>query len=52
MATNFKRVIIAYGSESGNAEQLANKLSKEACFDSVQLKLVELNHIQLGTCMK
>lgn len=48
MSTNFERVIIAYGSESGNAERLARKLSQAACFSSVKLKLVELNHIQLA----
>lgn len=49
MTTNFKRVIIAYGSESGNAEQLAGKLNKLSCFDSVNLELVDLNQLQLQT---
>jgi len=47
MATNFNRVIIAYGSESGNAEKLARKLHKISCFHPIKLELVELNQLQL-----
>ncbi len=47
MTTNFNRAIIAYGSESGNAEQLARKLHKLNCFHSFKLELVDLNQLQL-----
>ena len=47
MVTDFKRVIIAYGSESGNAEQLARKLNKLSCLYSRKLELVDLDQLQL-----
>lgn len=47
MTTNFNRIIITYGSESGNAKRLARNLSKATHFNSFNLKLVELNHIPL-----
>lgn len=49
MATNFNRIIIAYGSESGNAERLSRNLSKCPCFQSEKLELVDLNQLQLTT---
>lgn len=48
MATNFKRIIIAFGSESGNAERLSRKLSKNNCFCSEKLELVDLNQLKLA----
>jgi sulfite reductase (NADPH) flavoprotein alpha-component len=49
MATNFKRIIIAFGSESGNAERLARKLSKCPCFLTEKLELVDLNQLQFSS---
>ncbi len=47
MATNCNQAFIAYGSESGNAEQLARKLLQYSCFNSIALKLVSLNQLPL-----
>lgn len=47
MATHFDRVVIAYGSESGNAERLARKLNNLTYLYSADLELVDLNQLQL-----
>jgi len=47
MAANFNRIIIAFGSESGNAERLSRKLSKCPCFRSEKLQFVDLNQLKL-----
>lgn len=47
MPTHFDRVVIAYGSESGNAERLARKLNNLSYLYSADLELVDLNQLKL-----
>lgn len=49
MATNFSRIVIAFGSESGNAERLSRKFSRCPCFRLEKLELVDLNQVQLAS---
>jgi len=47
MATDFERIIVGYGSESGNAERLARQLCELPFLSSVKLELVALNHLSI-----
>ncbi len=49
MLANVERVIIAYGSESGNAQRLAHQLSEFTFTTSVHHEVVELNKLQLAS---
>ena len=48
MSANLDRVIVAYGSESGNAETLARRLCELPYFSSVKLELIVLNKLNLN----
>ncbi|MCK5829347.1 MAG: sulfite reductase flavoprotein subunit alpha [Methylococcales bacterium] len=47
MASSFNRIIIAFGTESGNAERLSRKLSKCPCFRYEKLEIIDLNQLNL-----
>jgi len=48
MKTNFERIIISYGSESGNAERLARQFCELPFLSSVKLELVTLNNLVIN----
>ncbi|EPJ49677.1 MAG: hypothetical protein OFPI_23510 [Osedax symbiont Rs2] len=49
MTTSFKRVIVSYGSQSGNSQRLAQSLTETAFSTTLHLELVALNHLDPHT---
>jgi len=47
MLNDLEQIIIAYGSESGNAESLAKQLNSNSFPKKIKIDLVELNKVQL-----